>query len=113
MSSVNRIRFQSAMKTVNDKEKIISKNAIQFKELAENYETLERQNNKLQHDLTLALEKLEEMTEEAERFAEESLTSQKQLADSEQKREESQIQTQESNKQSFVILLLISIKSLL
>lgn len=39
------------------------------------------------------------MTEEAERFAKESLYSQKQLADTEQKREEFQIQTQETNKQ--------------
>lgn len=87
------------MKTNNDKEKIISKRSNEVKEITENYETLERQNTKLQHDLTLALEKLEEMTEEAERFAEESLNSQKQLADSEQKREESQIQSQETIKQ--------------
>ena len=39
------------------------------------------------------------MTEQAERFAQESLNSQKQLANSEQKREEFQIQTQETNKQ--------------
>jgi hypothetical protein len=39
------------------------------------------------------------MTEEAERFAQESTHSQKQLADSEQKREESLIQTQETTKQ--------------
>lgn len=87
------------MKTINEKEKIISKRSNELKEITENYETLERQNSKLQHDLTLALEKLEEMTEEAERFAEESLNSQKQLADSEQKREESHIQSQETIKQ--------------
>ena len=39
------------------------------------------------------------MTLEAERFAQESLSSQKQLADSEQKREEFQIQAQETIKQ--------------
>ena len=87
------------MKTINEKDKIISKRSNEVKEITENYETLERQNTKLQNDLALALEKLEEMTEEAERFAEESLNSQKQLADSEQKREESQIQSQETIKQ--------------
>lgn len=60
---------------------------------------MERQNAKLQYDLTLALEKLEEMTQEAERFAQESFNSQKTLADSEQKREEFQIQAQETIKQ--------------
>jgi F0F1-type ATP synthase membrane subunit b/b' len=39
------------------------------------------------------------MTDEAERFAQESLHSQKQLADSEQKREEFKIQAQETIKQ--------------
>lgn len=67
--------------------------------MMENCDTLQRQNLKLQQDLSLALEKLEEMTEEAERFAQESLTSQKQLADSEQKREEFKIQAQETIKQ--------------
>ncbi len=67
--------------------------------MTENCDTIERQNTKLHHDLNLALEKLEEMTEEAERFAQESLNSQKKLADSEQKREEFQIQAQETIKQ--------------
>lgn len=67
--------------------------------MTENCDTFQRQNLKLQQDLSLALERLEEMTEEAERFAQESLISQKQLADSEQKREEFHIQTQETNKQ--------------
>jgi len=83
----------------NDKDKIISKGQYELKDMMENCDTLQRQNLKLQQDLSLALEKLEEMTEEAERFAQESLTSQKQLADSEQKREEFHIQTQETNKQ--------------
>jgi len=39
------------------------------------------------------------MTDEAERFAQESLNTQKQLTDSEQKREEFQIQAQETIKQ--------------
>jgi hypothetical protein len=72
---------------------------LELKDMTENCDTFERQNIKLQHDLTLALEKLEEMTEEAEQFAQESQNSQKELADSEQKREEFQIQTQEANKQ--------------
>jgi thiamine pyrophosphate-dependent acetolactate synthase large subunit-like protein len=77
---------------------------MELKEVTENCETFERQNIKLQHDLTLALEKLEQMTEEAERFAYESLNSQKQLANSEQKQEEFQIQSQETIKQFNQIL---------
>jgi hypothetical protein len=67
--------------------------------VTENCDTYERQNTKLQRDLTLTLEKLEEMTQEAERFAQEASNSQKQLADSEQKREEFKIQAQETVKQ--------------
>jgi len=67
--------------------------------VTENCDTYERQNTKLQRDLTLTLEKLEEMTQEAERFAQEASNSQKQLADSEQKREEFKIQAQETIKQ--------------
>ncbi len=67
--------------------------------MTENCDTYERQNTKLQRDLTLTLEKLEEMTQEAERFAQEASNSQKQLADSEQKREEFKIQAQETVKQ--------------
>jgi hypothetical protein len=67
--------------------------------VTENCDTYERQNTKLQHDLTLALEKLEEMTQEAERYAQEALNSQKQFLDSEQKREEFKIQAQETIKQ--------------
>ena len=86
-------------KTSDEKDKVISKASLELKEMSEHCDTYERQNNKLQQDLSLALEKLEEMTEEAERFAQESFISQKQLADSEQKREESHIQAQETIKQ--------------
>lgn len=77
----------------------MSRTLYELKELTENCDTFERQNVKLQNDLTLALEKLEEMTDEAERFAQESLNSQKLLADSEQKHEEFKIQAQETIKQ--------------
>ena len=70
-----------------------------MKEITDNCDTFERQNTKLQRDLTLALEKLEEMTQEAERYAQESVDCQKQLADSEQKRDEFKIQAQETVKQ--------------
>jgi hypothetical protein len=70
--------------------------------MTENCDTFERQTTKLHHDLNLALEKLEQMTQEAERFAQESLNSQKQLANLEQKRDEFQIQAQETMKQSSI-----------
>ncbi|CAF3425660.1 unnamed protein product [Rotaria socialis] len=92
-------QIQSLVKTCDEKDKLLSRTLFELKEVAENCDTFERQNTKLQYDLTLALEKLEEMTEEAERFAKESLNSQKQLADTEQKREEFHIQAQETNKQ--------------
>ncbi|CAF0764848.1 unnamed protein product [Rotaria sordida] len=91
--------LESLIKTCDEKDKLMSKTLLEFKEVTENCDTFERQNTKLQYDLTLALEKLEEMTEEAERFAKESTNSQKLLADSEQKREESQIQADEIIKQ--------------
>ena len=72
---------------------------MELKDLTEQCDTYERQNGKLQQDLRLALEKLEEMSEEAERFALEAQDSQKQLADCEQKYDEFQIQTQENIKQ--------------
>ncbi len=87
------------MKTCDEKDKLVSKTLFELKEVTEHCDTFERQNTKLQQDLTLALERLEDMTEEAERFAGESINSQKQLANSEQKREEFQIQTQETNRQ--------------
>jgi hypothetical protein len=87
------------MKTCDEKDKLVSKTLFELKEVTEHYDTFERQNSKLQQDLTLALERLEQMSEEAERFARESINSQKQLANSEQKREEFQIQTQETNRQ--------------
>ena len=83
---------------------------MELKEMTENCDTFERQNTKLHHDLNLALEKLEEMTEEAERFAQESLNSQKKLADSEQKREEFQIQAQETMKQYECLFFSFSLK---
>jgi hypothetical protein len=70
-----------------------------MRDLKERGDTLERQNVKLQQDLRLALEKLEEMTNDAERFADEVHCSQKQLADCEQKYEQLQIQRQETIKQ--------------
>jgi DNA repair ATPase RecN len=100
------------MKTCDEKDKIVSKTLRELKEIIENCDTFERQNTKLQVDLTLALEKLEEMTEEAERFAQESLNSQKQLADSEQKREEFKIQAQETIKQlNYILFLFILINN--
>lgn len=87
----------------DEKEKLIAKSLIELKDLTENCDTYERQNIKLQRDLTLALEKLEEMTQEAERYAQEALNTQKQLVDSEQKREEFKIQAQETVKQLIFI----------
>jgi hypothetical protein len=87
------------MKKCDEKEKLVAKTLIELKDLTENCDTYERQNTKLQRDLTLALEKLEEMTQEAERYAQEAINSQKQLADSEQRREEFKIQAQETIKQ--------------
>ena len=87
------------MKKGDEKERLLAKSLLESKELADNCDTYERQNAKLQHDLTLALEKLEEMTQEAERYAQEAMNSQKQLADSEQQREEFKIQAQETIKQ--------------
>ncbi|CAF3457018.1 unnamed protein product [Rotaria sp. Silwood1] len=91
--------LESLINICDEKDKLISKTLLELKEVTENCDTFERQNTKLQYDLTLALEKLEEMTEEAEQFAKESTNSQKQLADSEQKREEFQIQAEETIKQ--------------
>ncbi len=96
--------IQILVKKCDEKEKLVAKSFVELKEVTENCDTYERQNTKLQHDLTLALEKLEQMTEEAERFAYESLNSQKQLANSEQKQEEFQIQSQETIKQFNQIL---------
>ncbi|CAF4693613.1 unnamed protein product [Rotaria sp. Silwood1] len=87
------------VKKCDDKERLIAKTLLELKEITENCDTYERQNAKLQRDLTLSLEKLEEMTQEAERYAQEALNSQKQLADSEQQREELKIQAQETIKQ--------------
>ena len=87
------------VKRCDEKEKLVGKTLVEFKELTETCDTFERQNTKLQHDLSLALEKLEEMTQEAERYAQEALNSQKELADSEQQREEFKIQAQETVKQ--------------
>ncbi|CAF4616260.1 unnamed protein product [Rotaria sp. Silwood1] len=91
--------LESLINICDEKDKLISKTLLELKDVTENCDTFERQNTKLQYDLTLALEKLEEMTEEAEQFAKESTNSQKQLADSEQKREEFQIQAEETIKQ--------------
>ncbi len=92
-------KIQILVKKCDEKEKLAAKCLLELKEVTENCDTYERQNTKLQRDLTLALEKLEEMTQEAERYAQEALNSQKQLADSEQKREEFKIQAQETIKQ--------------
>lgn len=48
------------------------------------------------------------MTQEAERYAQEAINSQKQLADSEQKREEFKIQAQETIKQLNFIFIYFS-----
>ncbi|CAF1033804.1 unnamed protein product [Adineta ricciae] len=87
------------VKKCDEKDKLVAKTLLELKEITDNCDTFERQNTKLQRDLTLALEKLEEMTQEAERYAQESVDCQKQLADSEQKRDEFKIQAQETVKQ--------------
>ncbi|CAF1174346.1 unnamed protein product [Adineta steineri] len=83
----------------DEKEKLAAKTLLELKEITDNCDTYERQNTKLQNDLSLALEKLEEMTQEAERYAQESMNYQRQSTDSEQKREEFKIQAQETIKQ--------------
>lgn len=91
--------LKNLTKKFEEKEKLIVRYSNEIQELNEQSDTLERQNGKLQQDLKLALEKLEEMTNEAERFAEESQLTQKHLADAEQKFEEFQIQMKENLKQ--------------
>ncbi len=91
--------IQILVKKCDEKEKLVARTLLELKEVTENCDTYERQNTKLQRDLTLALEKLEEMTQEAERYAQEASNSQKQFSDSEQKREEFKIQAQETVKQ--------------
>ena len=91
--------LEMMVKKCDEKEKLVAKTLVEFKDLTETCDTFERQNTKLQHDLSLALEKLEEMTQEAERYAQEALNSQRELADSEQQREEFKLQAQETVKQ--------------
>jgi predicted nucleic acid-binding Zn-ribbon protein len=91
--------FQALIKQYEEKDRLATKSSVELKDLSEQCDTYERQNGKLQQDLRLALEKLEEMSGEAERFAVEAQDSQKQLADCEQKYEEFQIQTHENIKQ--------------
>lgn len=90
---------QILLKKCDDKERLVAKTLLELKEVTENCDTYERQNVKIQRELTVALEKLEEMTQEAERYAQEALNTQKQLTDSEQQREELKFQAQETIKQ--------------
>ena len=73
------------MKKCDEKDKLAAKTLIELRDMTENCDTYERQTTKLQHDLSLALERLEEITQEAERYAQEAVSYQKQLVDSEQK----------------------------
>lgn len=87
------------MKKSEEKDRLIEKFSNESRQYSENADMFQRQNLKLQQDLKLALEKLEEMTNEAEHFAEESQESQKKFVDLEQKYQQYQIQTQETIKQ--------------
>ena len=48
--------MQILVKKCDEKERLVTKSLLELKEVTENCDTYERQNTKLQHDLTLALE---------------------------------------------------------